>query len=104
MFFDADLAGEKSTRQSRKGVLIFINKTPVHFYRNRQATVEASTFGAEFCAIKAGMEIVEALRYKLQMFKVPIYGSTNVFCDNEAGYNNTITPESVLKKKHHYIA
>ena len=38
------------------------------------------------------------------MFGLPIYGSANMFCDNKALYKNTITPESVLKKKHHYIS
>ena len=38
------------------------------------------------------------------MFGVPIDGSANVFCDNEAIYNYTITPDSGLKKKHNYTA
>jgi hypothetical protein len=38
------------------------------------------------------------------MFEVPIEGSTNVFCDNEAVYKNTSIPESTLKKKCHSIA
>lgn len=48
--------------------------------------------------------MVKALRYKLRMFGVPIDGPADVFCDNEAVYINTVTPESVLKKKHHSIA
>ena len=54
--------------------------------------------------MKVGVEMVESLRYKLLMFGVPIDGSANVLCDNKAVYKNTITPESVLKKKHNYIA
>lgn len=27
-----------------------------------------------------------------------------MFCDNEAVYKNTVTPESTLKKKHHLIS
>ena len=38
------------------------------------------------------------------MFVEPIYGSDNVFCDNEAFYKNTITHEYLLKKKLHSIA
>jgi len=38
------------------------------------------------------------------MFGVPIDGPTNVFCDNEAVYRNTVLPESTLNKKHHSIA
>ena len=65
MLVDADLAGDKSNMSSQTGVFIFTNKDPIHWYRNRQSTVEASTFGEDFCTIKAGMERVNALRYKL---------------------------------------
>ena len=101
---DANLAGDSKSRRSQTGVLIFINKAPIHWYSKRQPSVEASTFGAEFCAMKVGVEMTEALRYKLRMFGVPIDGSANVYCDNEAVYQNTIVPESTLKKKHHSIA
>ena len=37
------------------------------------------------------------------MFGVPIDGSTDIFCDNEAVYKNASTPESQLRKKHHSI-
>ena len=30
--------------------------------------------------------------------------STSIFCDNEAVYQNTVMPDSTLKKKHHLIA
>ena len=66
--------------------------------------MEASTFGAEFCAMKTAVEMIEALRYKLRMFGVPIEGPTNIMCDNEAVTKNTTIPESTLKKKHHSIA
>ena len=35
------------------------------------------------------------------MFGVPIDGSTEIFCDNEAVYKNESTPEYNLRKKHH---
>ena len=53
--------------------------------------------------MKNAAELVEALRYKLQIFGVQIEGPTNVFCDNESVYKNVYTPESVLKKKHQSI-
>ena len=104
VFVDANHAGDKSDRRSQTGILIFINKSPVHWYSKKQNTVEASTFGAEFCAMRTAVEMIEALRYKLRMFGVPIDGPANVYCDNEAVYKNTTIPESVLKKKHHSIA
>ena len=103
-FVDANHAGNQKDRRSQTGVLIFVNKAPIHWYSKRQSTVETSTFGAEFCAMKCAVEMIDALRYKLRMFGVPIDGAANVYCDNEAVYKNTSIPESTLKKKHHSIA
>jgi hypothetical protein len=66
--------------------------------------VETSTFGSEFVALRIAVELVEALRYKLRMFGIPLDGPTNVYCDNEAVTKNTTVPESTLKKKHNSIA
>ena len=103
-FVDANHAGDSNTRRSHTGILIFINKAPIHWFSKQQATVEASTFGAEFNAMKASIEMIEALRYKLRMFGVPIDGPANIFCDNQAVYSNTVEPDSTLKKRHHSIA
>ena len=54
--------------------------------------------------MKNAVELIEALRYKLRMFGVPIEGPTNIHCDNEAVCRKFSTPESTLKKKHHSIA
>ena len=81
-----------------------MNKAPIHWYSKQQPTVESSTFGAEFCAMKTAVEMIEGIRYKLRMFGIPIEGSANVFCDNEAVYKNTAIPDSTLCKKHHSIA
>ena len=103
-FVDANHAGDVVDRRSQTGVLIFMNRSPIHWYSKRQATVEVSTFGAEYCALRVAVEMIESLRYKLRMFGVPIDGSASVFCDNESVYKNTAIPESTLKKKHHSIA
>ena len=103
-FVDANHAGNVVNRRSQTGVLIFINKAPILWYSKRQPSVESSTFGAEFCALKTAIEMIEALRYKLRMFGVPISGQANIFCDNEAVYKNTVEPDSTLRKKHHSIA
>ena len=83
-FVDANHAGDVKDRRSQTGILIFLNKAPVHWYSKKQATIESSTFGAEFCALRLGTDMIEALRFKLRMFGVPIDGATNVYCDNEA--------------------
>jgi hypothetical protein len=103
-FVDASHGSDRATRRSQTGILIFCNRAPIMWHSKRQNTVEASTFGSEFQAMKNAIELIESLRYKLRMFGVPIEGPTNVFCDNEAVYKNTSLPESTLKKKHHSIA
>jgi Reverse transcriptase (RNA-dependent DNA polymerase) len=107
-FVDADHAGCQVTRRSHTGVLLYINRAPVVWYSKRQNTVEASTFGSEFIAMKTAVELIEGLRYKLRyklrMMGIPLEEPTNVFCDNEAVVKNTTKPESTLKKKHNAIA
>ena len=50
--------------------------------------------------MKNSVELIATLRYKLRMFGVPIDGSTDILCENEAVYKNASTPESRLRKKH----
>jgi hypothetical protein len=84
--------------------LIFINRAPIIWYSKRQNTVEMSTFGSEFVALHIVVELIEAFRYKLWMFGIPLDGPTNVFCGNEVVTKNTTIPDSILKKKHNSIA
>ena len=91
------------THRSQTGILMFLNKAPIAWYSKRQNTVETSTFGSEFIAMRMAVEHIEALRYKLRMFGIPIKGLTNVFCNNEAVFKNTTIPKSTLKKKHNSI-
>ena len=99
-FVDSDHAANTVTRRSQAGLLLFGNRAPVTWFSKRQNTVEMSTYGSEFIAMKIAEEHMEALRYKLRMFGIPMEGPTNVFCDNEAVFKNTSIPDSTLKKKH----
>ena len=98
-YVDSDHAGCKMTRRSQTCLFIFLNSAPVVWYSKRQTTVETSTFGSEAVAMKTAMDHIEALRFKLRMFGIPIDGATRVLCDNEAVVRNTTAPESTLKKK-----
>ena len=51
-FVDSDHAGDKVTRRSRTGVLIFVNRAPIIFYSKKQTSIETSSFGSEFSAMK----------------------------------------------------
>ena len=102
-FVDANHAGDKTSRRSMTGILIFCNISPIIWNSKRQNGVETSTFGSEFTTMKNSVELISALRYKMRMFGVPIDGSNHIFCDNEAVYKNAPTPKSQLSKKHHII-
>lgn len=103
---DASHAANKKTRKSHTGYLIFVNSAPIVWYSKRQNTVEASTFGSEFIALKACVEAIVYLRYKLRMFGIPIEGDkpTLIICDNESVVKNSTLVESTLNKKHNSIA
>jgi hypothetical protein len=62
-FVDADHAGCQLTRRSHTGVILYINRAPIIWYSKRQNTVESSTFGSEFIAMKIAVELIEGLRY-----------------------------------------
>ena len=102
-FVDADHASNTVAQRSQAKILIFLNRAPIIWYSKWQNTVETSTFGSEFIAMRTAVEHIQALRYKLRMFGIPIEGPTNVFCNNEAVFKNTTIPESTLKKKHNSI-
>ena len=61
-------------------------------------------FGSEFIAMKAAINQIKALHYKLQMIGVPLDGEMNGFCHNESVFKNSTLPESTMKKKHNSIA
>jgi hypothetical protein len=104
MYCDASHATDLVTRRSTTGILFFINGTPIKWYSKRQNTIESSTFGSEFVALRIAVEMNDALRYKLRMFGVGIKGPTNGFCDNMSVVKNATIPESTLAKKHNSIA
>jgi hypothetical protein len=103
-FVDADYAGDQVTRRSRTGVLLYLNRSPILWYSKKQGSVETSTFGSEFMALKTAVDMVMGRRYKLRMTGIPIDGHTHMRVDNMSVVKNTSVPESTLKKKSNFIA
>ena len=91
------------TRKFHTGIIIFVNNSPVIWYSKRQNTLDSSSFGSKFIALRIATEMIEGLRYKLHMFGVPIDGPADVFCDNQSVVNNVSIPSSVLNRKHNYV-
>lgn len=104
-FVDASHAANKKTRRSHTGYVIFINRAPIVWHSKKQNTIEASTFGSEFIAMKACVEAITHLRYKLRMFGIRLSEEpTQIMCDNESVVRNSAQVESTLNKKHNSIA
>ena len=85
-FVDSDHAGDRITRRSQSGILLFCKSAPIYWYSKKQNAVETSTYGAD--ALRLAAELVVSLCYKLQMFGIPVDGPSNIFCDNESVYRN----------------
>ena len=60
-------------------------------------------FGAEFVAMKNGIETTRGLKYKLRMMGVLLDGPTYAYGYNMSAIHNTQNPESTLKKKSNSI-
>ena len=104
LWTDADHAGCRLTRRSHSGILIFLNRALIFWYSKRQTTVETAVYGSEYIAGKIGVDLVDGLIYKLEMFGIPIDGKVNMFIDNQAMFKSSTIPESVNKKKHTSVA
>jgi hypothetical protein len=48
VFADADHAGDRVTRRSRTGILLYLNRAPILWYTKKQNSVETSTFGSVY--------------------------------------------------------
>ena len=100
---DASHASNLVTMRSHTGIFIKLNGAPIAWYSKRQNTVETSTFGSEFVALRIVTEMCQAMRYKLRMFGVAIDGPASVMCDNKSVFTNATIPTSQLGKKHNAI-
>jgi hypothetical protein len=98
MMVDSDHAGEKRTQCSRTGFIIFCNLAPIIWLSKQQVTIETSVHGAEFVAMKHGIETLRGLRYKIRMMGIPLSGPTYIYGDNKSQVTNSSRPESTLKK------
>ena len=101
---DADHAADTMTRRSRTGFLVFLNSALVHWWSKKQTSVESSSFGSEFIAMKQCCKYLRGLRYKLRMLGIPCDEPSLVYGDNQSVLTNTTIPDSTLKKKSQSIA
>ena len=84
--------------------MVFLNSAPIHWFSKKQTSVETSSFGSEFIAMKSCCEYVRGLRFKLRMMGIPVDDFTYVFGDNQSVLVNSTKPHSSLKKKSSSVA
>ena len=104
VYVDADHAGDTITRRSRTGFIVFLNNSPIYWCSKKQNSVETSSFGSEFMAMKHCCEYVRGLRIKLRLMGIPCEEPTFIYGDNQSVLCNSAKPDSTLKKKSNSIA
>ena len=98
-YVDSDHAGNEITRRSRTGFIIYLNGALIYWYSKKQGSIQTSSFGSEFIAMKECCEYIRGLRYKLRMMGIPCDTPAYIFGDNQSVLVNAKQPTSVLKKK-----
>ena len=101
---DVDHASNTVTRKSRTAILVYLNCSLVHWWSKKQASIESSSFGAEFITMKQCCKYLRGLRYKLRMMGIPCDQPSHIYGDNQSDLANTTMPDSTLKKKSQSIA
>ena len=92
-------AGDTVTRRSSTGFLVYVNRALICWNSKKQNSVESSSFGSEFMAMKACCEYIRGLRYKLRMLGIPVNGPALISGDNQSVLANTTILDSNLKRR-----
>ena len=72
--------------------MIYVNNALILSFSKRKNTVESSSFGSELVALRVATNMIEALKYKLRCFGIPIDGPATVLCDDKSVVTNSIVP------------
>ena len=102
-FVVANHVGNVVTRISHSGILIFVNNTQIIVFIKRHNTMYLSTYGYDLGGVGIIRDLSVALRIKLRMFGVPIYGPSDFYCYNKGVLDNTSASKSIISKKHKFI-
>ena len=87
-YVDSNHTGNMENSRSHSRIIIYVNNAPIIWHSKRKNTVEASSFGSDFFALRISTKMIEALRYKLRCFGIPVEGPAEIFCDNMSVVNN----------------
>ena len=51
-YVDSDHAGDSTNSWSRTAFTVYLNSSPIYYHSKKQTSVEPSSFGSEFIALK----------------------------------------------------
>ncbi len=100
IFFDSDHAHDKVTGGSISGVVVMVGSTPIIWKSKRQGSVQTSTYGAVFSAMRLATEEAITIRYMLRALGIAVSKPSALSGDNAGVITNASMPEATLKKKH----
>ena len=104
IFCDSDHNHDKETGWSITGLLSIVDSTPTTWSAKRQTSVQTSTFGAEFIALKRAVKEEITIRYHLRSMGVKVTEATEIYADNTNVILNTTNTGSTWNKKHVALA
>ena len=94
VFVDSDHGHDKVTRRSITGLIAFLGRTPAFYLSKQQGAIETSTYGAELCAMKTGVEETIAIRYMMRYLGVNVETSSLLCGDNMGVIQNSTIKSS----------
>ena len=104
VYFDSNHGHDETTRRSVSGILVYVGNCPVHSMSKRQGAIATSTFTAELCAAKVGVEEAINIRCMLRSLGVPVSKPTTLIGDNLGSLISTTNPGTLCKKKTSHIS
>ena len=69
-FVYSDHTGDRITQRSHTDIIMYLNKAPISWYSKKQSTVESSTFGSKFVALRLAVEQIISLQHKSRILGV----------------------------------
>ncbi len=73
MFVDSEHAGDQCTCQLHRIFLLYLNNVLIQWYSKRESAIEMYTFGADFLAMKTGIEALHGICDKLHLMGILIW-------------------------------
>ena len=99
-FSDADWAGDKITRKSTTGYVVFAAGGPIAWQSKLQTTVATSSMESEYMAMYAALQELVWLRGVLEELGLPIGVPTPLFIDNQSAQDLAMNPVAHKRSKH----